>query len=83
MYVCIPYSGYNLRGTIFANHQISHLEVMFAIIKFANYSMVLLGQINLRANTYRYFDYNHRLYAVTHVMKSEVDQGEVDSFTVG
>ena len=33
----IPYSGYNLRGAIFANHQISHLAVIFAIIKFANH----------------------------------------------
>ena len=45
----IPYSGYNLQGTISANHQISHLEVIFAIIKFANHSMVLRGCINLRA----------------------------------
>ena len=45
----IPYSGYNLRGEISANHQISHLEVIFAIIKFANQSMVLRGQINLHA----------------------------------
>ena len=35
----IPYSGYNLRGAIFANHQISHLAVIFAIIKFANHCM--------------------------------------------
>ena len=45
----IPYSGYNLRGAISANHQISHLEVIFAIIEFANHSMVLRGHINLRA----------------------------------
>ena len=45
----VPYSGYNLRGAISANHQISHLEVIFAIIKFANHSMVLGGQVNLRA----------------------------------
>ena len=32
---------------------------------------------------YRYFDYKHRLYAVTYVIESEVDQGEVDSFAVG
>ena len=44
----ILYSGYNLRGAISANHQISHLEVIFAIIKFANHSMVLRGKINLR-----------------------------------
>ena len=40
----IPYSGYNLRGAISVNHQISHLEVIFAIIKFANYGMVLRGK---------------------------------------
>ena len=45
----IPYSGYNLRGAISANHQIFHLEVIFAVIKFANHSMVLCGQINLCA----------------------------------
>ena len=45
----IPYSGYNLQGVISANHQISYLEVIFAIIKFANHSMVLRGQINSRA----------------------------------
>ena len=41
----LPYSGYNLRGAI------SHLEVMFAIIKFANHSILLRGQINLSAYT--------------------------------
>ena len=35
----LSYSGYNLRGTFFANHQISHLAVIFAIIKFANHCM--------------------------------------------
>ena len=45
----IPYSGYNLRGAISASHQISHLEVIFVIIKFANHSMLLRDQINLRA----------------------------------
>ena len=35
----VPYSGYNLRGTIFANHQISHLAVIFGIVKFANHCM--------------------------------------------
>ena len=35
----IPYSGYNLRGAISANHQISYLEVIFTIIKFANHSV--------------------------------------------
>ena len=45
----VPYSGYNLRGAISANHQISHLEVIFAIINFANHSIVLRGRINLRA----------------------------------
>ena len=44
----VPYSGYNLRGAISANHQISHLEVTFAITKFANHGMVLRGRINLR-----------------------------------
>ena len=37
--VVLPYSGYNLRGAISANHQIFLLEVIFAIVKFANYSM--------------------------------------------
>ena len=35
----LPYSRYNLQGTISANHQISLLEVIFAIVKFANHSM--------------------------------------------
>ena len=35
----IPYSGYNLQGAIFANHQISHLAVIFAIVKVANHYM--------------------------------------------
>ena len=35
----LPYSWYNLRGAIFANHQISHLAVIFAIVKFANHFM--------------------------------------------
>ena len=30
---------YNLRGAISANHQISYLEVIFTIIKFANHSV--------------------------------------------
>ena len=42
--MAIPYSGYNLRGAISANHQISHLEVIFAIVKFVNYSMVCLAR---------------------------------------
>ena len=50
--VKLPYSGYNLRGAIFANHQISHLAVIFAIIKLANHCMYrvmfLCGQINTR-----------------------------------
>ena len=29
----------NLRGTIFANHQISHLAVIFAVVKFVNHCM--------------------------------------------
>ena len=37
--VIVPYSGYNLRGAISANYQISYLEVIFAIIKFANHSV--------------------------------------------
>ena len=36
-YIRILYSGYNLQGIIFANHQISHLAVIFAIIKLANH----------------------------------------------
>ena len=31
----ILYSGYNLRGTTFANHPISYPAVIFATIKFA------------------------------------------------
>ena len=37
--VILPYSGYNLRGAISANHQISLLEVIFAIAKFASHSL--------------------------------------------
>ena len=37
--IYLLYSGYNLQGTIFANHQIYHLPVIFAIIKFANHCM--------------------------------------------
>ena len=37
----VLYSGYNLRGAISVNHQNSHLEVIFTIIKFVNHSMVL------------------------------------------
>ena len=40
--VWIPYSGYNLRGAISANHQNFLLEVIFAIVKFANYSRVYI-----------------------------------------
>ena len=40
----LPYSGYKLRGAISANHQISHLEVIFAIVKFANHSMVCVAR---------------------------------------
>ena len=57
----VPYSGYNLRGAISANHQISYLEVIFASIKFVNLSMVLRGQINLRACHLLTFDYKHQL----------------------
>ena len=39
VFQALPYSGYNLRGTIFANHQISHVTVIFAIKKFANHCM--------------------------------------------
>ena len=35
----IPYRGYDLRGAIFADHQIFHLAVIFAIEKFANHCM--------------------------------------------
>ena len=45
--VILSYSEYNLRGEISANHQISHVEVIFAIIKFANHGMVLRGKVNL------------------------------------
>ena len=40
-HVNILYSGYNLRSTIFANHQISRLRlaIIFAIIKFADHCM--------------------------------------------
>ena len=41
----VPYSRCNFRGTISANHQISHLEVIFAIVKFANHSMVFVGRL--------------------------------------
>ena len=41
----ILYSGYNLRGAISANHQIFHLEVIFAIVKFANHSMVCVARL--------------------------------------
>ena len=40
----LPYSGYNLQGAISANHQISLLEVIFAIVKFAKHSMVCLAR---------------------------------------
>ena len=36
-YSQLQYSGYNLRGTIFVNHQIFHLAVIFAILKFVNH----------------------------------------------
>ena len=47
--VTIPYSGCSLRGAISANLQLSHLEVIFAIIKLANHGKVFRGKINLRA----------------------------------
>ena len=40
----LPCSGYNLRGTISANHQISRLEVIFTIVKFVNHSMVFVAR---------------------------------------
>ena len=40
----ILYSGYNLRGAISAKHQISHLEVIFAIVKLANHGMVYMAR---------------------------------------
>ena len=40
----LPYSGYNLRGTISVNHQISRLEVIFTIVKFVNHSMVFVAR---------------------------------------
>ena len=43
----IPYSGYNLRGAIFAIHQISHLAVIFAIIKFANHCMYRITFVSI------------------------------------
>ena len=46
--ICVSNGGYNLRGAISADHQLSHLEVIFAIIKFAKHDMVLNGKINLR-----------------------------------
>ena len=66
--IVIPYSGYNLRDAISANHQISHLEVIFAIMKFANHGMVLRARSVYVPSAYRYFDYKHR--------------SEVDSFTI-
>ena len=66
-YICvdIPYSGYNLRGAIFANHQISHLAVIFAIIKFANHCMYrvtfCVAKSIYAPVAYRYFDYKRRL----------------------
>ena len=51
-HLALPYSGYNLRGAISANHQISLLEVIFAIVKFANYSMVCLARSNYAPAAY-------------------------------
>ena len=53
----LPYSGYNLRGAISANHQISYLEVIFAIIKFANH----VARLIYAPRAYRFYDYKHRL----------------------
>ena len=61
MYIYVPYSGHDLRGAFFANHQISHLAVIFAIVKFANHCMYRVTFYMARtiyapvAN--RYFDY--------------------------
>ena len=64
-YMHIPYSGYSLRGAIFANHQIFHLAVIFAIIKFANHCMYRVTFCVARSIyapvAYRYFDYKRRL----------------------
>ena len=49
---CIPYSGYNLRGAISANHQVSLLEVIFAIVKFANHSMVCMARLIYTPSAY-------------------------------
>ena len=58
----ILYSGYNLRGAIFANHQIFHLAVIFAIVKFANYCMYCVTFCMARSIfapvAYRCFDYS-------------------------
>ena len=54
----LPYSGYNLRGAISANHQISHLEVIFASIKFANHGV---ARSIYASSAYQYFDYKHRV----------------------
>ena len=57
----IPYSGYNLQGAISVNHQISHLEVIFAIIKFANHGMLCVARSIYAPSAYRYFNYKHWL----------------------
>ena len=63
--IVLPYSGYNLRGAIFANHQISYLAVIFTIIKFANHCMYRVTFCVARSIyapvAYRYFDYKRRL----------------------
>ena len=48
----VPYSGYNLRGAISANHQISPLEVIFTIVKFANQGMVCMARSNYAPAAY-------------------------------
>ena len=54
-----------LRGANFANHQISHLAVIFAIIKFANHSMCCVTLCVARSvyapAAYGYFDYKRQL----------------------
>ena len=75
--------GYNLRGAIFANHQISHLAVIFAIIKFANHCMYRVTFCVARSIyapvAYRYFDYKRQAVSLySGVMESEA----VGLFTV-
>ena len=52
--------GIILRSAISANHQISLLVVIFAIVKFANHSMVCVARSIYMPAAYWYFDYKHR-----------------------